>query len=176
MLPRSVKDHPLYANIDTHYSARIAELFTANVTEKRHDVKRFRRPIAQLGVSPWTQKYQINQRVMVCLIFGQISKKPGNQSWLAAGASFFQQGYPPFQWIFSKNCTVAQLIDDLLTWRSTATVLEDGNTNRLGIKPNVIDIPLWRHSTCLPLSRLRPQCLHLVRRFVRREQELWCVR
>jgi hypothetical protein len=148
--PRSVKDHPPYANIDTHYSARIAELFTANVTEKRHDVKRFRRPIAQFGVSPWTQKYQINQQVMVCLIFGQISKKPGNQSWLAAGASFFQQGYPPFRWIFS-NCTVAQLIDDLLTWRSTATVLEDGNTNHLGIKPNVIDIPLWRHSTCLPL-------------------------
>jgi hypothetical protein len=113
--PRSVKDHLLCANIDTHRSAQIAVLFTANVTEKRQGVKRFRRPIAQFDVSPWTQKVQINHQVIVCLIFGQISKKPGNQSWWAAGASFFQQGYPPFQWIVSKNCTVAQLIDDLLT-------------------------------------------------------------
>src|SRR5215813_5032633 len=32
--PRSVKDHLLYANIDTHHSAQIAVLFTASVTEK----------------------------------------------------------------------------------------------------------------------------------------------
>jgi len=120
--PRSVKDHLLYANIDTHHSAQIAVLFTASVTEKRQGVKRFRRRIAQFDVSPWTQKDKRNQLLTVCLIFGQISRKPGNQSWLAAGASSFQQSYPPFQWIVSKNI----LMDDLLTRRRTANVLEDG--------------------------------------------------
>jgi hypothetical protein len=41
--PRSVKDDLFDANICTRRSASIAVLFTANVTEKRQNVKRFRR-------------------------------------------------------------------------------------------------------------------------------------
>src|SRR5262249_26625376 len=70
---------------------------------------------------------------MVCLIFGQISKNPGNQSWLAVGTRFFQQSYPPFRWIILKNCTVPLAYDDLLTQRRTGTVLEEGSTNPAGI-------------------------------------------
>src|SRR5215813_13401329 len=50
--PRSVKDDLFYANICTRRSAQIAVLFTANMTEKRQNVKRFRRPVWQFDVSP----------------------------------------------------------------------------------------------------------------------------
>ena len=56
------------------------------------------------------RKDTTNQLVIVCLIFKQISKKLGNQSWSAAAASFFQQGYPPLQWIVSKNFRKTQIL------------------------------------------------------------------
>jgi len=43
--PRTVK----YANIDSHHSAQIVVLFTADVTEKLQGGKRFRWPVSQLA-------------------------------------------------------------------------------------------------------------------------------
>jgi hypothetical protein len=40
---------------------------------------------------PWGQKDQINQVVIFCLIFGQISKSLSNRSSFAVGISFFNK-------------------------------------------------------------------------------------
>jgi hypothetical protein len=70
-------------------------------------------------------------KLLPALIFGQMSKRQGNHLWQLAVPAFFQQGYPLFQWIVSKSCAVAPVIDDLLTPRRTANLLKGANTNRL---------------------------------------------
>ena len=44
-----------------------------------------------VGRLPWGQKEQINQLVIFCLIFGQISKSLSNRSYFAVGIIFFNK-------------------------------------------------------------------------------------